>query len=55
MNPIEQVFAKLKNLVRPAEPRDREVLWGTIRKSLGAFTPSDGANDLAHAGSPRMV
>ncbi|WP_027285876.1 transposase, partial [Rubritepida flocculans] len=55
MNPIEQVFAKLKNLVRAAAPRDIEALWNTIGQSLEAFTPKECANYFAHSGYPRMM
>jgi transposase len=30
LNPIEQVFAELKHLVRSAEPRTRDTLWKAI-------------------------
>lgn len=55
MNPIEQVFAKLKNLVRAAAPRDIEALWNTIGQSLAAFTPKECTNYFAHSGYPRMM
>lgn len=50
LNPIEQVFAKLKQLLRSAEPRDRETLWQTIGSSLGRFTAEECRNYLADAG-----
>ena len=37
-NPIEQVFAKLKALLRQAAERSVEGLWTTIGKLLDAFT-----------------
>jgi transposase len=37
LNPIEQVFAKLKALLRKAEPRSRETLWRTIGSTLDRF------------------
>lgn len=55
LNPIEQLFAKLKSLVRTAAPRDVEALWNTIGHSLGRFTPTECANYLAHSGYPRMM
>jgi transposase len=55
LNPIEQVFAKLKNLVRKAAPRDLEALWDTIGDSLGRFSAHECANYLAHSGYPRMM
>jgi transposase len=55
MNPVEQLFAKLKNLVRAAAPRDIETLWNTIGHSLAAFTHTECANYLAHSGYPPMM
>ncbi len=49
-NPIEQVFAKLKALLRKAAERSVEGLWTTIGKLLDAFTPAECANYIAHAG-----
>ena len=50
LNPIEQVFAKLKALLRKAEPRTRETLWNTIATLLDRFSPKECANYLAHCG-----
>jgi transposase len=50
LNPIEQVFAKLKQLLRNAEPRTRDALWRTIGSSIGRFTPAECRNYLANAG-----
>ncbi len=50
LNPIEQVFAKLKTLLRRAEPRTRPTLWNTIGTMLDRFTPSECANYLANCG-----
>ena len=50
LNPIEQVFAKLKALLRRAEPRSRESLWNTIGRSLGHFSPAECQNYLRHCG-----
>jgi len=50
MNPIEQVFAKLKQLLRNAAPRTRPTLWKTIGESLDRFTPNECTNYLANAG-----
>ena len=55
LNPIEQVFAKLKTRVRAAAPRDVEALWNTIGDSLGQFTSHECASYLAHSGYPRMM
>lgn len=50
LNPIEQVFAKLKQLLRSEEPRTRPTLWKTIGQSLDRFTPDECTNYLANAG-----
>ena len=50
LNPIEQVFAKLKALLRKAEPRTRESLWKTIGTTLDRFTPDECRNYLANSG-----
>jgi putative transposase len=41
LNPIEQVFAKLKHLLRKAAARSVEAICGAIAESLGAFTPGE--------------
>ena len=38
LNPIEQVFAKLKHLLRKAAPRTIETLTAAVGQLLGAFT-----------------
>nr|WP_241771189.1 IS630 family transposase [Acidisphaera rubrifaciens] len=55
LNPIEQVFAKLKQIVRSAEPRQRETLWRTIGTCLGRFSAVECANYLAAAGYRRSA
>ncbi len=55
MNPIEQVFAKLKALIRAAEPRDVETLWAAIGECLARFSSQECANYLANSGYPRMI
>jgi transposase len=50
LNPIEQVFAKLKALLRKAEPRTRETLWRTIGTTLDRFAPDECARYLANSG-----
>lgn len=50
LNPIEQVFAKLKALLRKAAPRTREALWRTIGEKLSMFTPAECQNYLRHCG-----
>ena len=50
LNPIEQVFAKLKTLLRKTDPRTIEATWRRIGDLLGRFTPQECANYLANAG-----
>lgn len=50
LNPIEQLFAKLKSLLRRAEERTREALWQRIGSLLDHFTPDECANDLHASG-----
>ncbi len=50
LNPIEQVFAKLKALLRTAAKRTIETLWHAIGQALDAFTPAECSNYLANAG-----
>jgi transposase len=50
LNPIEQVFAKLKSLLRTAACRTVEALWTLLGKLLTDFPPQECANYLAHCG-----
>ena len=50
LNPIEQVFAKLKTLLRKTDPRTIEATWRGIGSLLDRFTPKECANYLANAG-----
>lgn len=50
LNPIEQLFAKLKALLRKAAERSIEALWATIGRLLDTFSPAECANYLRHAG-----
>ena len=50
LNPIEQVFAKLKHLLRKAAERTHEATWKRIGSLLDAFTPQECANYLANSG-----
>jgi transposase len=50
LNPIEQVFAKLKTLLRKAEERTVEATWMRIGRLLDCFTASECANYLKNAG-----
>ena len=50
LNPIEQVFAKLKTLLRKAAARTVEAVWAAIGQLLSAFTPTECANYFENAG-----
>jgi transposase len=50
LNPIEQVFAKLKTLLRKAEERTVTAIWKRIGNLLDAFTPNECANYLRNSG-----
>ena len=50
LNPIEQVFSKLKTLLRKADPRTPEDTWRRIGSLLDHFTAEECANYLANAG-----
>ncbi len=50
LNPIEQVFAKLKTLLRKAEERTLEAVWKRIGTLLERFTPEECANYFRNAG-----
>jgi len=50
LNPIEQVFAKLKHLLRAAEPRDVEATWRKVGELLDLFSPQECANYFKNSG-----
>ncbi len=50
LNPIEQVFAKLKTLLRKADERTVEAAWKRIGQLLDAFSPTECANYFRNAG-----
>ena len=50
LNPIEQVFAKLKALLRKAAARSIEALWDAVGKLLQRFAPQECANYFDNAG-----
>ncbi len=53
LNPIEQVFAKLKHLLRKAAARTVEAVCAAVGKILQAFTPDECANYFANSGYNR--
>ncbi|MPR12644.1 IS630 family transposase [Microvirga tunisiensis] len=50
LNPIEQLFAKLKALLRKAGARTKEALWTTIGELLDAFSSDECRNYLRNCG-----
>ena len=50
LNPIEQVFAKLKHLLRKACQRTVEATWKKIGEILGDFTDQECRNYLINSG-----
>jgi putative transposase len=52
LNPIEQVFAKLKHLLRKAGARTIEAVCAAIGELLDTFTAAECANYFRNAGYP---
>ena len=50
LNPIEQVFAKLKHLLRKAAERSKEAVWRRIGTLLDQFSPKECENYLKNSG-----
>jgi len=50
LNPIEQVFAKLKALLRKAAARTVRTLWDAVGQLLQCFSPLECSNYFANAG-----
>ena len=53
LNPIEQVFAKLKHLLRKAAARSFDAVTAAIGRLLDSFTPDECANYFANSGYQR--
>ncbi len=51
LNPIEQLFAKLKHLMRAAEQRTVEATWRKVGDILDIVSPTECANYLSNSGS----
>ena len=49
-NPIEEAFAKIKNLLRKAAARSKEALVEAIGLALSAVTVADVRGFFEHAG-----
>jgi transposase len=50
LNPIEQVFAKLKHLLRKAAARTAEAVIAAIGQLLETYSPQECANYFTNAG-----
>ena len=50
LNPIEQMFSKLKTLLKKADERSVEAVWRRIGTLLDCFSPAECSNYLRHAG-----
>lgn len=50
LNPIEQVFAKLKHLLRKAAPRTTDAVYAATRELLGSFKPQECAAYFVNSG-----
>jgi transposase len=50
LNPIEQVFAKLKTLLKKSGERTVEATWRRIGALLDEFTPQECANYFRNSG-----
>ena len=53
LNPIEQVFAKLKHLLRKAAARSFDAIAAAIGTLLESFTPQECANYFVNSGYAR--
>lgn len=49
-NPIEQVFAKVKALLRRAAPRSFDAICDALKTILTRFSPSECSNYIRHSG-----
>jgi transposase len=50
LNPIEQLFSKLKHLTRAGEPRTIEATWRRVGHVLDLVAPDECANYLTNSG-----
>ena len=50
LNPNEQLFSKLKALLRKAAARTRDALWDTIGQLLDCFSPAECRNYITNSG-----
>lgn len=50
LNPIEMIFAKVKQKLRSLACRTKEVLWQSMQAVLDTVTPQDALNCYRHCG-----
>ena len=50
MNPIEEAFSKVKNLLRKAKARTLEALFAATAQALGAVSSGDALGYFEHCG-----
>lgn len=50
LNPIESIFAKVKQWLRSLACRTRDALWRTMQSVLDRVTANDAANCFRHCG-----
>jgi len=55
LNPIEQLFAKLKALLRKIAARSVEALWSAIGQLIAHFDPQECLNYLRNSGYVRSA
>lgn len=49
-NPIEMIFAKIKQLLRSLACRTREAMWAAMQSVLDRVSPTDAAHCFKHCG-----
>lgn len=55
LNPIEQLFAKLKAHLRKVAARSVEALWQAIGDLVSRFEPDECRNDFRNSGYLRLA
>jgi transposase len=55
LNPIEEAFSKIKNLIRKAQVRSREALLEAIGAAISALSAKDARGFFEHCGYRTMV
>ena len=50
LNPIEMIFAKIKQLLRSLGCRTKDALWNAMQSVLDQVTPNDAINCFKHCG-----